>query len=91
MKKSTLKPRKSVRRRKTAPTTQLMGFVTWTDPLRKPEMFVMEAPFDHETESACVHLDFNLRSVASIELRPARRPLKDTAGVVADALRLANT
>ncbi len=72
-------------------TTQLMGFVNWTDPLRKPEMFVIEAPFNPETESACLHLDINLRSVASIEVRPARRPLKDTAGVVADALRLANS
>lgn len=72
-------------------TIQLMGFVNWTDPLRKPELFVVQAPFNPETESACLHLDINLRSVASIEVRPARRPLKDTAGVVADALRLANT
>ncbi len=72
-------------------TIQLMGFVNWTDPMRKPELFVLEAPYNPETESACLHLDIKLRSVASIEVRPARRPLKDTAGVVADALRLANT
>lgn len=72
-------------------TIQLMGFVSWTDPLRKPELFLIHAPFNPETESACLHLDINLRSVASIDVRPARRPLKDTAGVVADALRLANT
>lgn len=71
-------------------TIQLMGFVNWTDPMRKPEIFVLEAPYNPETESACLHLDIKLRSVASIEVRPARRPLKDTAGVVADALRLAN-
>lgn len=73
------------------PTIKFMGFVRFTDPMKRPEMFVIDAPFDPKSESAVVHLVVNLRSVSTVELRPARRPLKDTAGTIADGIRLANT
>lgn len=72
-------------------TIDIMGIVTWTDPMRPPEMFVLKAPFDPKAETAHLVFDLKLRSVASIEIRPARRPLKDTAGAIADGIRLANT
>lgn len=100
MKNTSKKPKKATRatrKRKQCSrvpeeaTTEVMGFVRWTDPLRPPSIFKIDAPFDAEAETACVHLDVNLRSVSSIEIRPARRPMNDLKGVVEDALRLANT
>lgn len=99
---NTPRPKRSTSRRKTTKakgqhqeagqqTIKLMGFVRWTDPLRAPEAFIIDAPFNQQAETACVHLDVNLRSVASIEIRPARRPMNDIKGVIEDALRLANT
>jgi len=72
------------------PSMPLMGIVTWTDPLKQPLWFELEAPFDPETEAAQVVLSIRLRSVASIELRPARRSMQDIEGHASDAVRLAN-
>jgi hypothetical protein len=72
-------------------TIPLMGILTWTDLRKEPLAFVLDVPYDSDSESAEVRIMVRLRSVASIELRPVRRPLSDVDGQVADAVRLANS
>lgn len=89
--KDAAKKRRTGRRQKApSPTMELMCLVSWTDPLRAPDAFYVNARYDPESELASMSLDINLRQVASLEIRPARRPLTDKAGVVVDAIRLAN-
>ncbi len=76
-------------------TVPIMGVVTWTDPQKKPEAILLEVEYDPRDDRGDIFLSVNLRSVASIELRPFRRPLLDDegrvdSGHVEDAMRLAN-
>src|SRR5579883_1267245 len=63
-------------------TIPLMGILTWTDSRKEPLAFVLDVPYDSDSESAEVRIMVRLRSVASIELRPVRRPLSDVDGQV---------
>ena len=66
-----------------------MGYITWTDPQRKPDVFALRICCTPDGEFANVCMKIPTRDVASLELRPARRPMNDRAGHVADAIRLA--
>ena len=67
-----------------------MGYITWTDPQRKPDVFALRICCTPDGEFANICMKIPTRDVASIELRPARRPMHDRAGHVADAIRLAD-
>ncbi len=65
-----------------------MGLIRWTDPKREPDMFTMRVCCTQEGEFAHICMKIPTRGMASIELRPARRPMGDHKGNVADAIKL---
>lgn len=67
-----------------------MGLIRWTDPTREPDMFAMRVCCTGDGEMAHICMKIPTREIASIELRPARRPMTDHAGHAEDAVRLAN-
>lgn len=67
-----------------------MGYITWTDPLKKPDVFAMKVCCTPDGELATIHMTIPTRDIASIELRPARRPMHDHKGNAEDGIRLAN-
>lgn len=66
-----------------------MGLIRWTDPQREPDMFHMRVCCTNDGEFAHICMKIPTREIASIELRPARRPMDDHKGNVEDGIRLA--
>ncbi len=88
-KRRTNRSKPTKEQRSTCQRVQVLGLVTWTEPMLKPAMVVLETDGVGD-DTAKISLAVNFRNVASIELRALRTPMDDVASQVADAERLAN-